>query len=89
MGAPNKRPDATDTWEAFFQQVSHKEATEGLTSQELRERLKISDDKLRGILRKGVASGRIIVVHGPRTNIIGVTRDVPLYKIQECTDGRR
>lgn len=58
-----------------------------MTSQELRERLKVSDNKLRDILRKGVASGRIIVVHGPRTNIIGVTRDVPLYKIQETSNG--
>ena len=73
----------TDEWLAALQEAMRPEAGAdvGKTVRELSESTGLSDDKIRIIIRKLQAQGRVVVKRAVRTGIDGRAARIPVYLI--------
>jgi hypothetical protein len=78
----------TDEWLAALQEAMRPEAGAdvGKTVRELSESTGLSDDKIRIIIRKLQAQGRVVVKRAVRTGIDGRAARIPVYLIVGGSD---
>lgn len=60
-------------------ELSVKQSADGFTSLEMSEKLSISEDKARKIIKKAIQNGHMKVEKRNRMNILGVTQSRPVF----------
>lgn len=60
-------------------ELSVKQSADGFTSLEMSEKLSISEDKARKLIKKAIQNGHMKVEKRNRMNILGVTQSRPVF----------
>ncbi|MEN6550214.1 MAG: hypothetical protein ABFE07_29570 [Armatimonadia bacterium] len=69
-----------DEWLAELERLGVTEGEEGVTSGEIQERTGWGTKKVIKLLKRGIVRGVVTVGRGLRTNLVGVTQKVPVYR---------
>lgn len=75
-----------DEWLAELEKLGVAEGEDGVTCAEIQERTGWGTKKVIKLLKRGIVRGLVTVGRGLRTNLVGVTQKVPVYRFLVARD---